>query len=101
MEPGDLYAKLSPVTWFRESDMTQVELDIEVGVLDPVGTVNAARYLDQAGSEQGHAAQASFEAGDHILETYESAGCRGGVVDTHAAHMLRCISLLKVDESCV
>ena len=75
-----------------------MELHVEIGVFHPVRPVQSTRDLHEAGAEQGLPVQASLEAGDDILEADEASGSRGGVINTHTAHMLWRIGLLQVDE---
>src|SRR6056297_583678 len=98
MQARHLDAKLSPVSRFWQGDMAQVKLDVEIGVLDPVGSVEAARYFYQACAKQRQVSQAAFETGDHVLEAHETARRRGWIVDAQAANVLRRVCLFQIDE---
>ena len=60
--------------------VADVEVDVEVGVLDPVRQVEAERHLDEAPPERGQLVD-PFE--DELLRRLDTrpAGHAGGVVD--------------------
>lgn len=51
MEAGCLYAELAPVAWGREGDVTEVEFEVEVGIVDPVRVVESEGDRDETLAE--------------------------------------------------
>ena len=60
-DPSNLLGELVDCARWSETDVTHMEINVEVRVLDPVGTVEFKRYLDYFAAERlkvtGHDAQ--------------------------------------------
>ena len=98
MQASGLYTQLTPVSWFRQGDVAQVKLHVEVSVFYPVRAIQSSRDFYQAGTEQGHISQTSLKTGDDVLEADKTARSRRRIINAHAAHMLGGIGLFQVDK---
>ncbi len=78
--------------------VADVEVDVEVGILEPVRQIEAERHLDQASTKRGQQVDA-FE--DGLLGRLEpgAAGRAGGVVDVERGHMTKSSTGLHVQEA--
>ncbi len=45
MQSCDLNAELAPVAGLRQRDMTDMKFDVEIRIVDPVGTIEIQRHL--------------------------------------------------------
>ena len=83
--------------------MTHMELDVEVGILDPVRTIQSPRDVDQPGPEQRLVPQASLERGDDLLEANKAVRRAGRIVDAQATDVccgvLGCSRLINAESS--
>ena len=61
MNARDLDAELAPVPGLGQRDVTDVVLEVEVGVIHPVRHVQTARQLGQSPPEGGREMQPGFE----------------------------------------
>jgi len=101
MQTCYLGTQLASVTRLGQSDVSQVKLYVKVGILYPVGPVQAGRDGNQAGSEQWLMTQAALKCGYDPLEADESFRGGGWVVQCQSTNMLWRVGLLQVDEGAI
>ena len=89
VQPGDLDAQLAPVARLRQGDVADVELEVEVGVLDPVRMVEAERHLDEPLAEDPRHVQPLAVVVEDALERDRAARRRRRVVDVDAEDVAR------------
>ena len=89
MQACRLDAQLTPVTRRRQCNMTHVELEIEIGILDPVRVIKAKRNGDDALTERARLVQPLPEKLQNFLEGDASARCGALIVNGQAADMHR------------
>ena len=85
MDPGDLLAELLAGPGRRQRELAQVELDVEVRVVDPVGTTEPQRHLDQALPKRRCEVQPGLEDGPDGVEVPDAAGSGARVEEDQAA----------------
>ena len=61
VEPRDLDAELAPVAGLGQRDVADVEFDVELGILDPIGMVDVERHADEPLAEAARAGQPLFD----------------------------------------
>jgi hypothetical protein len=86
-DPRDLLAELRVGAGWGQRDLARVELEVEVGILHPVGGVEVERDLRQPPSKRRNQRQ---PLGDHALEVenrHRAAGRGGSIEDREASHM--------------
>ena len=84
VQPGRLLGELLVVTRGGQRQLADVELDVEIGVLDPVRLVDPERHLDQSPPERRQQVQAGLHHFGEVLEG-ERFRRRGRVEDADAA----------------
>ena len=84
-QPGHLDAQLAPVARLRQGDVADVELEVEVGVLDPVRVVEVERHPHQPLAEHPGLVEALVDVVEDALERHPAARRRRRVVDRDAA----------------
>ena len=94
----DDVGELLRVAWRWHGVMAHVEVDVEVGILDPVGEVETHGHLDQSSSERGEEIDA-FENGLLGRLQTGAAGCARGVVDVQRCDVAKCRRGLHVEEA--
>ena len=82
-DAGHLLGELIGGAGRGEADVADVEVEIEVGVVHPVRTIEAERHLDQLATERLEVADERVEAFAHHLEGTEVR--TGPLVHTQAA----------------
>ena len=96
-----LDAELAPVTRGRQCDVAHVELDVDVVVLDPVGTVEVERHRDQAAPEDRRAVEPRLEEIQDVLEPHEPARRRRRVVDAEPGDVHVLVAMFQAQEHVV
>ncbi len=85
-QPRDGDRQLAAVGGLGQADVADVELEVEVLVLDPVGVVEVQRHAHEAAAEDRRACEAALEVGEDVLEADLAARRGRRVVDRdHAA----------------
>ena len=84
MQPRGLLGQLPVVTGRRQGELADVELDVEVRVLDPVGLVEPERDLDQPAAERRDQVQPGLDEPGQPVER-ERLGSGRRVEDADAA----------------
>ncbi len=82
--PRHLVLELARVARGRKRKLADVKLDVEVGILDPVGEVEPERCLDQAAPERWNERQPGLDQPGEALQR-QRLRCRARVDDAHAA----------------
>ena len=98
MKPRDLNAELTPVTGLGKCDMTDMKLDVEVRVFDPVGMVEAHRHANDALPERAREMKACFVVFEDALEAEHAPFDRRLVVNRQAADVHGCIGRLEIEK---
>ena len=80
-EASHLDAQLSPVTRRRQSDVTNVKLEVEVGILDPVRVVKVERHPHQPLAKDARLVQPLVDVVEDPLERDPTAVCGRRVID--------------------
>ena len=96
-----LDAELAPVAGLRQRDVAHVELDVHLGVLDPVRPVEAHRHGDEAPPEDRRRVEPRLEELEDVLEPDLSAGSRGRVVDPEPGDVHVLVAVLHLQEHVV
>jgi hypothetical protein len=65
---------LTPVTGLGQRDVTHMELEVEVGILDPVGMIEVERDSHQPLAEHPGLVQPTLELGEDPFERDLAAG---------------------------
>ena len=89
MQPADLGPQLAPVARPRQGQMADVELEVEVGVVDPVGPIEIERNPQQLVAQRRDQRQARLELRHDLLEARRTSGRTGRVVHAEHAEMVR------------
>ena len=76
MDARDLDAQLTPVARLRQRDVTDVVLEIEVGVVHPVRHMHTAGQFGQPPPERRREMQPGFDFFEDALEGDPAAGRR-------------------------
>ncbi len=76
VDARDLDAQLTPVSWLRQRDVTDVVFKIEVGVVHPVRHVQTAGQFGQPTPEGRREMQPGVDLFEDALEGDSAAGCR-------------------------
>jgi hypothetical protein len=98
VEPGRRDAELAPVAGLGERDVTDVELEVEVGVLHPVGMIETEGHLDDPLPKVRHPVQTALDVGEDLLERDLAPGGTGLVVDGQGGHVHGCAGCLQGEE---
>ena len=98
MQPRDLDAELAPVPGLGQRDVADVELDVELRVLDPIRVIEVERHPHQSLTKRPRAAQPLANEAQDVLEPYEPARRRRGIIDAHGADVHGRVRRLQVDE---
>jgi hypothetical protein len=98
VQARDLDAELAPVAGLGERDVSDVELEVEVRVLHPVGVVEVDRDVDDLLAEAARQVQAPLDVGEDALEGDRAAGSARLVVYREGADVHRRVGLLEVEE---
>ena len=85
-EAGHLDAQLAPVTGRRQGDVADVELEVEVGILDPVRVVEVERDAHEPLAEDAGLVQPLLDVVEDPLERHPPARRRRRVVDRRRRH---------------
>ena len=83
-EASHLDAQLPPVTRRRQRDVTNVKLEVEVGILDPVGVVEVERHPHQPLAKDARLVQPLVDVVEDPLERDPTAVRGRRVVDRQA-----------------
>ena len=83
-EASHLDAELAPVAGRRQGDVADVELQIEVGILDPVRVVEVERDADESLTEHAGLVEPLVDVIEDALERDGAAGRGRRVVDRDA-----------------
>ena len=81
VQPRDLDAQLPPVAGLGQRDVADVEFDVELGILDPIGMIDVERHAHQPLPERARARQPALDEVQYVLEPHEPAGRGRRVVD--------------------
>ncbi len=63
-----------------------MELDVEIGILDPVRLIQSKGHLHQTAAKQWHQMQAGLDESGQPLKR-EGLAARGRIKDGHTAHV--------------
>jgi len=81
MQARHLRAQLVPVAGSRQRDMTKMELEIEAGVVDPIGAGHRERQLDHAPAEHRGPVGPLRKMALDVVEPHVARGRRPPIVD--------------------
>src|SRR5688572_5973468 len=101
VQARDLDAELAPVAGLRQRDVSHVELDIEVRVLDPPRAVEHPRHGDEPAPEMRNVLDARREEPQDVLEADLAARGGGGVVDPEPGDVHVVVAAFELQERVV
>ncbi len=84
-ESGDLDAELPPVTRPGQGDVPYVELQVEIGIVNPVGMIEVERHPHEALAEHPGLVKAAVDVGEDPLERHLAAGRGRRIVNRYAS----------------
>jgi hypothetical protein len=87
VHPGDLLSKLFTASETRQPDLAQVELDVEVGVVDPVREAETQRYAHQPLPQLWREVQAWLQHLPNAVKAQLTARCAGRVQHEQRPHV--------------
>ena len=93
-----LDAQLPPIARSRQRDVSHVELDVEVGILDPVRVIETEGHLDQFLAKTAREMQTRFEVLQDALERDMRIGRSRLVVDRQSADVQRRVRRFEIQE---
>ena len=82
----------------RQGDVADMELEVELRILDPVGVVEIERHGDQLLAETTRKVQPALDVAQNALERHLAAGRRRLVVDREGTDVRRRARCLEVKE---
>jgi hypothetical protein len=86
-DPRDRLGQLAVVARRRHRALTDVEVDVEVGVVDPVGVIEPERHLDELAPERRQQVQPAADDPADVRDLDGASRGRRGVEDREAAHV--------------
>ena len=89
MQPCRLHCQLAIITRRGQRQLADMELDVEIGVLDPVRLIQPKGHLHQAAAKQRDQMQPGLDELGQPLKRQRLAA-RGRIEDGHAAHVPVC-----------
>ena len=98
VQARNLDAELAPVARLRQRDVPHVELDVELGILDPPGPIEHPRHRDEPATEMRKALDACREEPQDVLEPHLAAGCGGGVIDPEPGDVHEVVAAFELQE---
>ncbi len=101
MQARDLDHQLPPVARLGQGDVADVELEIGVGVVDPVRTVERVGHRHQAPAEDLVHVEAAAEVGQDVLEADLAAPRGGRIVDAERRDVVVDVAALGVEKEVV
>ena len=87
MDAGDLLAELRLVAGTGQADLAEVELDVEVRVVDPVGPAETERHHDEALPQWSRQVQPRLEDLAQPVEGELTVGRLGGIEQDQTSHV--------------
>ena len=101
MQARDLDAELAPVARLRQRDVPHVEFDIELGLLDPPGTIEHPRHGDEPAAKLREALDPRREEPQHVLEPHLAARRGRGIVDPETGDVHVVVAAFELQEGVV
>ena len=100
-DAGDLDAELSPVARLGEREVSHVELEVELAVVDPVRMIQVHRHADDPGPEVSRKRETRLVGREDLLEADDPVRRGGRVVDVEPGAHRRCRRRLAVEEGSI
>ena len=87
VQPRDLLGQLGAITGGRQRQLADMEVEIEVCVVDPVGVVGTEWHLDQSPAQRGQQVQPRGDEVLHLRTGQPAVGRCARVVDGEPGHV--------------
>ena len=97
-DAGDLLGELLLPTARRQSQLAHVEVEIEVGIVEPVGVIEPEGNLDEPPAQRRQQGQALLHQGGDVLEGELPARLGGRVQDRQPRHVTGLVRALQGEE---
>ena len=101
MQPRHENAQLAPVAGLRQRDMAHVEFEVEIPILDPVGSIQAKGVVAQLAPEHRRLVKIALENAQDVPEPDLAAGRRGLIVKHDRGDVQRRAVALHLHEAVV